>query len=66
MKKLNQIGKIIVVIGILYSFREVREFNGYGGYVVNAWEIAIVSTLIVIVGVSLILISKKYKRKIIK
>ncbi|MES2513483.1 MAG: hypothetical protein V4580_05035 [Bacteroidota bacterium] len=62
MKTLSHIGKIIVVTGILYSFTKVRAFNGYGGYVDNAWEIFTVSTAIVVVGLAVILISKKYKR----
>jgi hypothetical protein len=63
MKRLNHIGKIIVAIGVLSIFRKDEGFYGFGGYVDNTWGIITVSLVIIITGISLILISKKYLKK---
>jgi len=51
MKKLNILGKIISIIGVLHLFRKVNGLNGFGGYIDNSLEILIISFALIIVGV---------------
>jgi hypothetical protein len=59
MKKLNTIGKILIVIGVLHLFRRVHGFNGFGGYMDNAWEILLISLTLVTVGLLMVTFSNK-------
>jgi uncharacterized membrane protein len=63
MKSLNLIGKIVIALGIISVFRKVEGFYGFGGYVDNSWEIIIVSLAIIVIGITLIFISKKHTFK---
>lgn len=60
MKRLNLIGKINFAIGVLSIFRKIDGFYGFGGYVDNTFKIIIFSISLCLIGVALIVISKKF------
>lgn len=59
MKKLKNIGKLFIALGILNLFRKIDGFHGYGGYVDNTLEILIISLTLTTIGAILLLINKK-------
>jgi hypothetical protein len=59
MKKINRMGKIIIATGLLHLFRRDEGFYGFGGYVDNTWGILTISLVLVAVGASMLLLSRK-------
>lgn len=59
MQRLNKLGKLILIIGVLALFRKVRGSGGFGGYVDNSFEILIVSLGIILIGATLLFISSR-------
>jgi hypothetical protein len=58
MKKLNILAKVLIGLGVISLFRSVRS-PAFGG-MDNSWEIIATAILILIIGVILLLVSKKF------
>ncbi len=52
--KMRRLGKSIILIGVFVLFLKVRGFYGFGGYVDNAFEILIVSLIIISIGIAIL------------
>lgn len=59
MKKVNSIGKFLMMIGVLHLFRKNSEFYGIAGYVDNSTEILLISFIFILVGLLLQVVSKR-------
>lgn len=59
MKKVNTIGKVIIAMGVLNLFQRIHGFYGFGGYVDNAWEILLISLVLIVTGLLMVLLTKK-------
>lgn len=63
MKKLKNIGKLLIAFGVLQLFRTVDGFYGIGGYVDNTWKIIFISIVLVSVVFLIVFIDGKYESR---
>lgn len=63
MKLLKNIGKLLVVIGVLHLYQKNTGFYGFGGYVDYSWAIILISFLLIIIGLALVYFANKAIKK---